>query len=248
MLIITADDYGKTRQATDNILKCLSRRRITSASAMVYMEDSERAGALTFGTNLEVGLHLNFTLPFNAPNAPLKLRERHNLVLSYLGKQRLSQVIYNPFLTGSFNYVFLSQQEEFVRLYGRFPDYYNGHHHMHLCANVLASKMLPNGARVRKAFTLDPGEKSLFNRFYRFILDICVHKRFISTDYFFSIAPVRNYERLRNIVNLAVNKTVEIEVHPENHEETEFLISDGYRNLINSATIGCFRHLIKNIS
>jgi len=246
MLIITADDYGKTRRATDNIQKCLSRKRITSASAMVFMEDSERAAALAYGTNLEVGLHLNFTLPFNAAHAPLKLRERHNLVLSYLGKQRLSQVIYNPFLTAPFNYVFLSQQEEFMRLYNRFPDYYNGHHHMHLCANVLASKMLPNGARVRNTFTFDPGEKDIVNRLYRFILDICVKKRFISTDCFFSIAPLQNYQRLRTIISRAVNETVEIEVHPEDNEETDFLISDRYLNLLNSTTIGCFRNLKKN--
>jgi len=244
MLIITADDYGKTRHATDSIIKCFSSKRITSASAMVFMEDSVRAASVAFSAGLEVGLHLNFTLPFSACNIPLKLREHQKRIVSYLAKHKLSQVIYNPFLKDSFNFVLLSQQEEFMRLYGRLPDHYSGHHHMHLCANVLASKILPSGARVRRTFTFDPGEKNTFNRLYRLILDIYISKRFISTDCFFSIAPVHNYERLQNIVNRAIDENIEIEVHPENAEEIEFLLSVQYERLINSVHSGCFRHLV----
>jgi len=243
MLIITADDYGKTRHATDNILKCFSNKRITSASAMVFMEDSERAASLAFDPSLEMGLHLNFTLPFSAYNIPLKLREHQNRIVSYLAKHKLSQVIYNPFLADSFNFVFQFQQEEFMRLYGRFPDHYSGHHHMHLCANMLASKMLPNAARVRRTFTFGPGEKNPFNRLYRFILDIYVFKRFISTDCFFSIAPVQNYDRLRSVISRANKEDIEIEVHPENIEEFDFLISDQYQKLMYSVHCGCYRDL-----
>lgn len=243
MLIITADDYGKTRSATDNILKCFSSKRITSASAMVFMEDSERAASLALKTSLEVGLHLNFTLPFSASNIPLKLWEHQNRVVSYLTRHKLFQAIYNPFLTDSFKFVFLSQQGEFMRLYGRYPDHYNGHHHMHLCANMLGSKMLPKGSRVRRTFTFDQGEKHTFNRLYRNILDICVSRRFISTDCFFSIAPVQNHDRLRNIINRASRETVEIEVHPENDEETAFILSDQYYNLVYSVRSGNFQQL-----
>lgn len=130
-----------------------------------------------------------------------------------------------------------------MRLYGRYPDHYNGHHHMHLCANVLASKMIPKGARVRRTFTFDQGEKNPFNRLYRHILDICVSRKFISTDYFFSLAPVQNHERLRNIFDRAVRKTVEIEVHPENHEEIEFLFSDQFQHLMDSVQSGNFQEL-----
>jgi predicted glycoside hydrolase/deacetylase ChbG (UPF0249 family) len=243
MLIITADDYGKTRRATDNTLKCFMNKRITSASAMVFMEDSERAASLAFGTSWEVGLHLNFTLPFSACHIPSRLREHQNRIILYLTKRKVSQVIYSPFLADSFNLVFQSQQEEFMRLYDRFPDHYSGHHHMHLCTNVLASKMLPSRARVRRTFTFGPGEKNPLNRLYRFILDIYVSNRFISTDCFFSIESVQNNERLRGIVNRAIKENVEIEVHPENTEEIEFLLSDRYQNVVNSVHIGHFRDL-----
>jgi predicted glycoside hydrolase/deacetylase ChbG (UPF0249 family) len=243
MLIITADDYGKTVHATDSILKCLSSKRITSASAMVFMEDSERAAALALESSLEVGLHINFTVSFNAGNIPVMICKNQEKVISYLTSNKLAQVIYNPFLRNSFKSLFQSQQEEFIRLYGRHPGFYNGHHHMHLCANVLASKMIPKGSRVRRTFTFDQGEKNPFNRLYRRYIDNIVSRRFISTDCFFSIAPVQNHERLRKIFNYALKEAIEIEVHPENIEEIEFLLSDKYKALIDSVQIGAFSHL-----
>ena len=243
MLIITADDYGKTRHATDSIFKCFSSKRITSASAMVFMEDSERAASIAFKTSLEVGLHLNFTQSFSACNIPLKLREHHNRVASYLTKHKFFQVIYNPFLAYSFNFLFLAQQEEFMRLYGKLPDFYNGHHHMHLCANVLASKMIPYGAGVRRTFTFDPGERNPFNLLYRYILNFWISVKYLSTDCFFSIVPIQNHERLRNIFNCAVRTPVEIEVQPENYEEIEFLLSDQYQHLMDSVRSGNFQQL-----
>jgi len=243
MLIITADDYGKTRHTTDSILKCFSNKRITSASAMVFMEDSVRAASLAVKSSLEVGLHLNFTLPFNACNIPLALRKHQNRIVSYLTKHKLAQVIYNPFLADSFSFLFLAQQEEFIRLYGKLPDFINGHHHMHLCANTLASNIIPKGTRLRGTFTFDAGEKSLFNLLYRHILDIWISRRFISPDSFYSIVPVQNHKRLQNFINSAVKKTIEIEVHPENDEEIEFLLTDQYQNLIDSVHTGGFRHL-----
>lgn len=243
MMIITADDFGKTRHATDSILKCFLNKRISSTSAMVFMEDSERAADLSSATSMEVGLHLNFTMPFSAAKKSPKLCEHHNRIVSYLTKNNLAQVIYNPFLIKSFNFLFLAQEEEFIRLYERKPEFYNGHHHMHLCANILLSNMIPKDARVRRTFTFDQGEKNLFRRFYRNILDMFINRMFISTDSFFSILPLQNHERHRNIFDRAVNSNVEIEVHPENNEEIEFLLSDKYQHMISAAYIGCFRNL-----
>jgi len=160
MLIITADDFGITRHTTDSILRCYLSKAITSVSAMVFMEDSARAATLSGGIGLEVGLHLNFTLPFTAPDINPELREHQNTIVSYLARGKLPQVLYNPFLRNSFAVVFRSQNEEFLRLYGRPPDFHNGHHHMHLCANVLTEKILLPGSRVRRTFTFRAGEKA----------------------------------------------------------------------------------------
>lgn len=248
MLIITADDFGKTRHATDSILRCYSSKAITSASAMVFMEDSARAASLATGTGLEVGLHLNFTLPFTGPDINIRLRAHQNRIVSYLTRGILPQVLYNPFLRNSFAVVYRSQAEEFLRLYGRPPNFYNGHHHTHLCANVLAGKVLPAESRVRRTFTFSAGEKGLFNRLYRALLDLRIDKRFISTDCFFNIMPISDTERLRKIVARAVEKNVEIEVHPENDEESEFLLGREFQDLLNSADRGCYMRLPPRVS
>ena len=243
MLIITADDYGKNTEATDAIIHCYKNKRITSASAMVSMADSKRAASLALETSLEVGLHLNFTLPFNEYGVSRKLNAYQEKLVSYLAKHKLAQILVNPFLSDAFHNVCKAQREEFVRLYGREPEFYNGHHHMHLCSNVLASGSIPRGAKVRGTFTFDPGEKNSVNLFYRHMLEKYVSKKFVSTDSFFSVAPVQDHERVRQIINRAGKETVELEVHPENQDETEFLLSDEFGELVGSVQLGRFSDL-----
>ena len=245
MIIVTADDYGKNRRATDSIFECFSKKRITSASVMVFMEDSERAASLAAKTGLELGLHLNFTMPFSAPETPPHLRKQQGKVISYLSSHKLAQAIYNPFLSDAFRFLCREQEDEFKNLYGRAPAFYNGHHHMHLCANILAGKLLPQGAPVRRTFKFERGEKNRINRLYRRYVDRIVSKRHISTDRFFSIQPLQDRERLKRIFAYAENESVEIEVHPENMEETEFLLSEPYQNLIDGVPVGGFLQLPK---
>jgi len=64
MLIINADDWGRSMAETDAALRCYKAGRITSVSAMVLMEDSHRAAELAKEHQLDVGLHLNFTDKF----------------------------------------------------------------------------------------------------------------------------------------------------------------------------------------
>lgn len=243
MVIVTADDYGKTRHTTDSIIECFTHHRITSVSAMVYMEDSERAATIAAGTGLEVGLHLNFTMPFSTGSISERVRASHDQIISYLTRTKIAQVIHNPALADAFTFLFWSQLDEFIRLYGRPPDFYNGHHHMHLCANVLLGKTIPKGAKVRRTFTFNRGEKDPFNRFYRHILDTLVSSRFVTTDYFYSILPLQNSGRLQEIFNLATHNNVEIEVHPENAGESSFLLRDHFAQLLDPATLGSFRQL-----
>lgn len=245
MIIITADDYGKNKKTTDSILKCYSKKRITSASAMVFMQDSERAATQSHQLDLEVGLHLNFSEPFDAGYVPSNICEHQNSIVSYFKKGKFTEVIYNPQLRDSFKILFQAQLKEFLRLYGKQPDFINGHHHMHLCSNVLAGRLIPKNTIVRRTFTFVSGEKNLFNLLYRRFLYMWVSRSFISTDCFFSIEPIQNYDRLRNLFKRAAKETIEIEVHPENVDEYEFLLSLPYLKLINAAHRGGFRELNK---
>ena len=46
-------------------------------------------------------------------------------------------MVYHPGLASSFEYVVKAQLEEYERLYGAPANRVDGHHHMHLCANVV---------------------------------------------------------------------------------------------------------------
>jgi chitin disaccharide deacetylase len=223
LLIINADDWGRNRETTDRILDCVARRTVSSVSAMVFMEDSERAGEIARERGVDAGLHINFTTPFSARNAPSRLKERHQGIAAYLLRRRLNQVMFHPGLAGSFEYVVAAQVEEYCRLYGAQPERLDGHHHMHLCANVLLARLLPPGTIVRRNFSFQPGEKGAVNRLYRKVVDDRLARRHRLTDYFFSLPPLEPQSRLERIAALARQFAVEVETHPVNADEYRFL-------------------------
>ncbi len=222
-LIINADDWGRDVETTDRILECALIGAVSSASAMVFMQDSERAAALARERGLEVGLHLNFTTPFSATAALGRLTEHHERVSHYLLRNRLSQVLYHPALANSFEYLVAAQLEEFTRIYDAEPVRVDGHHHMHLCANVIFAGLLPDGVIARRNFSFQPGEKSGVNRFYRGVIDRALARRHRLTDFFFSLSPLQPQERLDRIFAIAIRHVVELETHPVNREEYKFL-------------------------
>jgi len=223
VLIMNADDWGRDYQNTDRTLECVRRGAVTSVSAMVFMEDSERAAAIVREQGIDTGLHLNFTTSFSGSCTPTQLIEHQQRLARYLHRHRLAQVIFHPGLCGSFEYVVVAQIQEFVRLYGKEPARLDGHHHMHLCSNVLLGGLLPPGTLVRRNFSFQPGEKSLSNRLYRKIADRILARRHRLTDYFFSLPPLNPPSRLERIFSLASKFTVEVETHPVNPEEYRFL-------------------------
>jgi len=210
---------------------------------MAFMSDSERAAEIAQGENLEIGFHLNLTEDFDGKTVPAELREHQAKIRTYLSKGKLSQILYNPKLSESFRATYEIQLEEIVRLYGRAPDFINGHHHSHLTANVLLGRFMPRGERVRGTFTFGFREKSLANFLYRQVLNVWVRSFFLSTKYFYSIVPFDQPNRLQDIMSLAKNYNVELEVHPENLDELDFLLGEKCQELFNTIRLGCFRDL-----
>jgi chitin disaccharide deacetylase len=149
MLIINADDWGRSVAETDAALRCYRDRRITSVSAMVFMQDSKRAARLAKDYELDdVGLHLNFSEELTDWSCSEELREHHGRIIRFLKRNKYAQLLYNPFLRKAFAYCYDAQVEEFVRLFEKSPSHIDGHHHMHLCANVLLSNMIPAGTKL----------------------------------------------------------------------------------------------------
>jgi chitin disaccharide deacetylase len=224
-LIINADDWGRDIQNTSRTLDCIEHGSVSSVSAMVFMEDSERAAAIARERGIDAGLHLNFTTSFSSDAVSTRLIELQQRLSHQLLSHRFSPVVFYPWLTKCFEYVAAAQLEEFQRLYGKTPARVDGHHHMHLCANVLLGKLLPEGAIVRRNFSFEPGEKSLGNHLYRRQVDRILGRRYRLVDRFFSIAPLEPFERLQRIFSYARQFVVEVETHPVNPDEYRFLLS-----------------------
>ena len=223
ILIVNADDWGRNQETTNRIFDCTARGTVSSVSAMVFMEDSERAAKIAREQGVDAGLHLNFTTPFSTSGAPSRLTEHQRRLASYLRRHRLTQVVFHPGLTSSFEYVVLAQLDEFRRLYGTSADRIDGHHHMHLCANVIFRNLLPSGTIVRRNFSFQLGEKKFVNRLYRQGIDRLLARRHRLTDYFFSLPPMEPIERLQRICSLSREFVVELETHPVNPDEYQFL-------------------------
>lgn len=225
MLIINADDWGRDAQTTDRIHECVKRGTISSVSAMVFMEDSQRAAVIARETDIYAGLHLNFTTEFSSPRCSSTLLQHQRRVSRFLLRGPRAQVLFHPGLVSSFEYLVRTQCDEFTTLYGKYPERLDGHHHMHLCANVLLQGLLARGTMVRRNFSFRSGEKSVWNRMYRGMIDASLARRHRVTDYLFSLAPFEPSGRLEYIFSLAAHRVVEVETHPAVLEEYAFLTS-----------------------
>ena len=234
MLTVNADDLGRCVVATDRTMTCFDAKRINAASAMVFMEDSERAAALATASGLNVGLHINFTEAFTSPYVSPSLRRHHGRLCRFLRVNKYALVIYNPFLRNAFREVFAAQVEEFARLYGRAPSRFDGHQHMHLCSNVLFDGLLPANARVRRNLSFAAGEKSLFNRYYRRLVDRRLARRHQLGDFCFALSQQCSIPKLRRVATLAKSFDVELFAHPEVNLEFETLLSDEFARIISA--------------
>jgi len=238
MLIINADDWGRSFAETDAALECYKAGRISSVSAMVFMADSERAAELAKENKLDVGLHLNFTDRFTANQCADMLANHHDKIVRFLRGNKYSQLLYNPFLRTEFVYSYQAQAEEFARLYGKPPSHIDGHHHMHLCANLLLSNVIPAGMKTRRNFSFCPGEKSLLNRTYRSLIDRWLTCRYRVADYFFDLSQCMQQKKLGLVAALAKSSNVELMTHPIVHSEAEYLMSDEFCELLQRLDIG----------
>jgi predicted glycoside hydrolase/deacetylase ChbG (UPF0249 family) len=239
MLIINADDWGRSVAETDAALTCFRQRRITSVSAMVFMQDSERAAKLAKNYQLDdVGLHLNFSEEFTDKSCWETLKEHHRRIIRFLKGNKYAQLLYNPFLRKAFAYCYHAQVKEFVRLFEKSPSHIDGHHHMHLCTNLLLSKVFPTGMKLRRNFSFWPGEKSFLNRAYRGLVDSWLARRHRLPDYFFDLTQCIHDNKLDRVMALAKSNNVELMTHPVVQAEADYLLSDEYRLMLECLEVG----------
>jgi predicted glycoside hydrolase/deacetylase ChbG (UPF0249 family) len=240
MLIINADDWGRSAAETDAALRCYRQGRITTVSAMVFMEDSERAAELAKENDIDTGLHLNFSEEFSGESCSERLKECHSRIMRFLKRHKYAQLVYNPFLRKAFSYSYEAQVEESVRLFEKSPSHTDGHHHMHLCANLLFSDMIPAGTKMRRNFSFWAGEKNFLNRAYRRLVDRWLARRYRLTDYFFDLTQCIEENKLGRVTSLAKSSNVELMTHPIVPREADYLMSDEFSELLQRLEVGSY--------
>jgi predicted glycoside hydrolase/deacetylase ChbG (UPF0249 family) len=244
MIIINADDFGRSVAETEAAAVLAESGPVTSVSAMVFMPDSERAAALATQMEIDVGLHLNFCERWIS-GVPRWLAIQHESLVAFFNRSQYALLVYNPRLRDAFKAVYQAQVDEFQRLYGRLPSHIDGHHHLHLCANMLVDAVIPRGFGVRRNFTFAPEEKGLVNRAYRRLVDTCLGRRYVLTDYFFSLEQCLSGRGrpLRRVVDLAKVANVEIMTHPRKSEEFDYLAGQQCVDVLGTVTKGTYAEL-----
>jgi predicted glycoside hydrolase/deacetylase ChbG (UPF0249 family) len=244
MIIVNADDWGRSPKETDVALNCYLAGRITSVTAMVFMADSERAADLALSNSIPVGLHINLNESFTGKIPSESIRSAQRRTAEFLNMNKYMQLLPNPFLARPMRDVFNAQLEEFCRLYRRPPSHFDGHQHMHLCTSMLIVAPIPRGEKIRRSFSYERGEKSLVNRSYRAWVNRRIRSQYHLTDYFFALSErLRPEARFQRVCSLAQNAAVELMTHPIVPEEQAFLMSDRYASAMELLPRGSFLNL-----
>lgn len=243
LLIVNADDYGAAGPTTDAVLECFDRGAVSSASTMVWMQDSERAATIARERRLPIGLHLNLTMPFDGPQTPDDVAQRQRRLTEKLGRRvGLTRWAYRPLLRGEIDSAISDQLTRFRDLYGGEPTHLDGHNHVHLSPNVLLSKALARGLKVRNShdFSGALGDSP------KIVRRSLIRRRFATTDSFFSIRsihPAFGGAGLEEALGLARERSVEVMVHPHWEDEFELLTSDEWKKAIAGLRLGSFEDL-----
>lgn len=246
LLIVNADDWGYDERTTRAIADCHAAGGVTSTTAMMFMEATTLAASLAEEhPRLGIGLHLNLFEEYSDPSAPADTRNRQRRLLAYFHRQRLRRWLYDPFVRDEVDAVIADQIGRFVELYGRMPTHVDGHHHCHMAANVLRSRALPDGTKIRNALShthrLDPLTGAL-RRARRTL--ISGHRP--STDYFFSVVtawPGLAGPPPMEKLGLARRASVEIMVHPGFSSEYGPLKSEDWVAALSDLPTGTFEDL-----
>ena len=127
--ILCADDYSQNEDISAGILALIEKKRINATSSLVNSPAWSNAHheLLPYKTEAHLGLHLNFTC-----GKPLSTAWK-----KHYGTQfgSLGSVIKQCFLTGYSKQVLIAeitaQVEAFTNTMGMFPDFIDGHQHIH---------------------------------------------------------------------------------------------------------------------
>jgi len=245
LLIVNADDFGWNPDATDRTVECFAAGQITSTTALMHMEDSERAAALGREGGFPIGLHLNLTDPFTGPAVPAPVRERQAAACRIFGDGglRLRSWTYDPRIATLVDDAIRDQLERFHALFEREPTHADGHNHVQVCPNVVRAPAL-TGLKLRNALWSWPSTRTAMG-LARGARRELTARRFLTSRYFLDIAELHRLgpETMEERVSLARGASVEVMAHPGFGHELEALRSPAWAESIASVPRGSYRDL-----
>jgi hypothetical protein len=150
---LCADDYGISTAVNVAIRDLVVRGRLNATSALVVAPGCRRSeaillAALNFaGPRVAIGLHLALTAPFRPASRDFTLRR--DCAFMPLAAT-LRHALLRRFDCDALAAEIASQVEKFSRLFGRAPDFIDGHQHVHLLPQIrdavlqVAKKTVPH--------------------------------------------------------------------------------------------------------
>ncbi len=216
LLIVNADDWGLRSEITDAILEVHRAGRVTSATAMVHMEDTARAATLANDHGVALGLHLNLTFPYTGSGVPGGPQTRQARLARYFARPA-ARLAYDPRMRRIVNDCVQDQLDAFLSTYGRTPTHVDGHQHIHLCPTVALSTSLAQIPRARPAHTYRRGERGPARLALRAAQNALLRHRFRTARAFLPLEDVHPDLGGRGLGRLdaAARASLEVMTHPQ---------------------------------
>lgn len=245
LVVVNADDLGLTAVETDAVVRAFAAGAITSATALVWMRDSERAAALARECGLPVGLHLNLIEPYTDVGVPRAAADAQRRVVRRL-RSGASGYLYHPGWRRDFERCIADQVERFAELFGRPPTHFDGHRHMHLVPNALFARALGGIGRCRRPVNRASTESNPAKHAARAAQYGLVRVRFATTRRCVSIRALHPSLGGRGVeegLRTAAGASVEVMVHPGWSDEQRVLMSPEWMKTLAGHTLGCYADL-----
>lgn len=145
-VIICADDYGVDPNVDLAIVELARQARLSATSVLVDADISEGSVSALESIDIDIGLHLNFTEVFG------QLSPQSVMPLSKLIMRAHARLLPRSWVRANIE----RQLGRFEALFGRLPDYVDGHLHVHQLPVIrdelieaLTRRQLPSGFWVR---------------------------------------------------------------------------------------------------
>ena len=228
-IILTADDFGKSEIANENILKLVKAGKLDRVSVMIDGDFSTREIEELSAANLKLDIHFEL----------IWQKRRRNLLRDHTARQCIVFLV--NYIWGDWpapehprsgaravNQEWNEQIEKFKKIFGRRPDGISSHEHVHYFpAYFTVALKLANQYEIPYIRFGENGFVGKRNSVYLILKKMrwLNKKKFFgskisSSDYFVSIDWIENIEKF--LKNLPEGK-MEIACHPERNDEFEII-------------------------